>query len=725
MPRVTYLQTNFTAGEISPRMLGRVDIARYQNGAEIIENGYPVVQGGCRRREGTLFVASTKDGAKRSRLIPFVFSTSQAYMLEFGDQYMRVFRGDTGAQVLIGGLPYEIATPYTEAMLGEIEPAQGGDTMFIAHPQVAIHRLRRFAHDYWSLNPAPFDPAPFDEVGIRPATTLTLSAATVGAGRTATAGAAAFLASDVGRELWFDAGIAVITAYSSTTAVTCQIIVEFPTTSIPSGTWQLRGSPMTTCTPSAHEPVGTAITLTLGAAGWRTADVGKFVLINSGTVEITGYTSDTVVAGIIRSVLIAAAAAPAEAWSLNGPVWNAQDGYPRAVALHEQRLFAGGTRTFPQTIWASKVGILLDFTRGTLDNEAFQFEVASNQFNEVLHLSSVNQLLGLTSGGEFSIYGGVEKPIAPTNIQIRNQSVYGCNTVRPVRIANELYFMQRANRKLRAMAYKYESDAYGSPDLSVLAEHVTEGGIAEMAYQQEPDSTLWLTRNDGVAPTLTIDRDQDVIGWARQITAGEFESIASIPVAGGDQVWVVVRRTVDGDTVRYVERFDPAVFLDSASVQASGPGQDTWTGLDHLEGEEVECVADSTYMGRFTVSGGQITLPRDAFDVVIGLPYTMRVRLLTPEIQTGTGSAQGNAMRTSKAVINLLGTVGCKVNGEEIPFREFGSELLDKPPSAFTGVKRTATLGWQKGSSDIEITQEQPLPFHLLSVTRIFTANEG
>lgn len=728
MPRVTYLTTNFTAGEISPRMLGRVDIARYQNGAEIIENAYPVVQGGCRRREGTVYVAPAKMSNRRARLIPFVFSTEQAYILEFGHQYMRVFRCDTGAPVMVGPSPYEISTPYSEDMLFEIEYAQGGDTMFLAHPSVPIQRLRRFDHDYWSLNAAPFDPPPFDEVGERPATTLTLSAATIGTGRTFTADSTVFMPSDVGREIWSEAGIAEITGYTSATVVTCEILVEFPSTTLASGSWTLSGSPMTGCTPSDYQPVGTEITLTLDTAGWRTTDVGKHVLINSGAVEITSLdpiNPATVAKGIIRSVLIAASKAPGGAWTLNGPVWNATDGYPRAVALHEQRLFVAGSNAYPQTIWASKSGLPLDFTRGTLDNEAFQFEVSSNQFNQVLHLASVTQLLALSSGGEFSVYGGVEKPIAPTNLQVRNQSIYGCNTVKPQRIGNELYFMQRANRKLRAMAYKYENDAYGAPDLSVLAEHVTQTGIVEMAYRQEPDSTLWLTRQDGVAPTLTIDRDQDVIGWSRQITAGQFESVATAPDADGDQVWVIVRREINGATVRYVERFDQAVLLDCSLLGAAPSGSATWSSLEPLEGADVDCVADGIYMGRFQVTGGQITLPRPAYEVIIGLPYTTRIKLLTPEIQTQVGSAQGNAMSTSEVVIRLLETTGCKVNGQDVPFRRFGPQVLDQPPELFTGMKRIEKLGWARGSSDIELTQEQPLPFHVLSVTRTFTVNEG
>lgn len=723
MPRVTLMQTNFTAGEVSPRLLGRVDIARYANGAKLIENAYPVVHGGVIRRPGTRFVAAAKFSDKAVRLIPYVFNKDQAYMLEFGDQYMRVFKD--GAQVLAGGgSPYEVTTPYTEDMLPEIDFVQGADTMFIAHPDVPIYRLRRLDHAEWSLAAAPFVTTPFDEIGFRPATTLALSSGAVGTGRTLTAGAATFLASDVGREVWAGPGIAKITAVGSSTSATADILVAFTATAFTSGQWQVRGSPQTSCTPSAKDPVGTTITLTLAAAGWRAADVGKFVKINRGLVQITAYTSDTIVSGKILAALDATVASPANAWSLEAAVWNADDGYPSTVTLYEQRLIAAGSPGYPQTVWMSRTGESLNFELGTKDDDAMSFTISSDQINPITHLGQIKVLMVLTRGGEFSIHGGVEKPITPTNIQVKNQTVYGCNAVRPCRIGNELYFIQRAGRKLRAMAYKIESDAFGSPDLSVLGEHATETGIKELAYQQEPESVMWLVRNDGVMATVTIDRDQDVIGWARQITDGAFESVAAIPVSDGDEVWALVRRTVGGNTVRYIERFDTDVRTDSAITGTHPTGVATWTGLTHLEGREVDIVADGVVMDRMTVAGGQVTLARTAKAVEIGLPYTTTIETLTPEMSGGTGSAQGNSMRIGEVTLRFINTTGAELNGQVIPFRSLGPAVLDTAAPLFTGDHRIEKLGWERGQALLTIQQKQPLPFHLLAVIKKFTVND-
>ncbi|WP_137972001.1 hypothetical protein [Pseudomonas sp. F(2018)] len=724
MPRLTLVQTNFTAGEISPRMLGRTDIARYQNGAETMENCWPVVHGGGVRRDGTLFCAAAKYDNKRARLIPYVFNRSQAYMVEFGDLYVRFYYPD-GTQIESSpGVPLELVSPYTEAMLFGIGYVQGADTMFLAHQSMPMYRLRRVSNTEWTLSQVPFVAQPFDETGHKPAVSLTLASSGVGAGVAVTASGSVFLAADVGREIWYGPGIATITAVASGTSATVTISTAFNTTAIPSGAWRLTGSPRANCTPSAKDPVGAAVTLTLALAGWRAEDAGKYVRINRGIVQITTIASATVANGIITSALDSAIASISGAWSLEGSVWSVANGYPGAVTLHEQRLVCAGSPEFPQTVWMSRIGEYLNFELGTKDDDAMSFTVSSDQINPIVHMGQVRTLIALTYGGEFTLSGGVEKPITPTNIQVKNQSVYGCNPVRPVRIGNELYFMQRANRKLRAMAYKYDSDAYGSPDMSVLSEHITESGVVDMAYQQERESLLFLVRADGVLATLTADRDQDVVGWARQITDGAYESVASIPASDGEQVWVLVKRTINGVEKRYVERFTSGVHVDCGIVGSSGPGAETWSGLGHLEGKLVDIVADGVPMQPMTVTGGSITLPRKAYEVQIGLHYKTTIKTLTPEVQGSSGSMQGNSMRIGEITLRFYKTIGCKINGQTVAFRGMGEQVLDQPPALFTGDHRMENLGWERGRAQLLIEQDQPLPFHLLCVIKKITFND-
>lgn len=802
------IQTNFTAGEISPRMRGRVDVARYQNAAEELLNVIPVVQGPAIRRPGTRFSESTKDSEKQSILIPFVFSKDQAYSLEFGHHYMRVRLVD-GSLVELDGDPYEVVTPYTEDMLFALDYCQGADTMFIAHPDVPLHRLQRFAHDDWRLMPAPFMVMPFDELGTRANIALTLSNATAGAGRTMTAASAFFLAGDIGRDIWFGRGIATITAVASDTSATVTVVEDFATTALAANQWVLKGSPQASCTPTAKDPVGGGVVLKLGLSstveapkiitglswistpgraevtvvghgystgntiiidgnapaefngthsitvvdantfrfllssdpgsatalgtasrvvagatdGFRSSDAGSYVKINGGLVQITQVDSPSQATGIIRAAMTSIIAAQANAWILQSSIWNTIDGYPSTVTLRDQRLYAGGSPGYPQTVCASRIGDVLNFELWTNDDDAFMFTLDSNQVNPVAYLDSVRALLALTYGGEFTIAGGTEKPISPTNVSAKDQSTYGCARVKPVRVGNELLFVQRAGRKLRALSYQLADDGYSAPDLTVLAEHLAATGFKQMAYQQEPESIIWVVRNDGVLLSVTIDRAQEVVAWARHETAGQVESVAVVPGPDADVVFCIVRREINGAFVRYVERLDPELNTDCAITGEAEEPTASWGGLDWLEGEEVDIVADGVVMPNATVVDGAIDLPRAASRVEIGLHYKSRIVMLPPEAQTQTGSAQARQMRLSEIAVRLLKSVGCTVNDEVVPFRHFGLNQFDQTVEPFTGDKHISMLGWNLGDAKITIEQNQPLPLTVVAVIYKLTTN--
>jgi len=733
MPRVTIDQTNFTSGELSPTCYGRVDVARYQNAAENLENCIVNIHGGAERRPGKLFIEETKNSLKRSRLVPFVFSTTQAYMLEFGDYYMRVYLQGAGQVLNDSGDPYEISTPYSETMVWEMDFTQGADTMFLFHGGVMINTLKRFASDSWVIRIGPFDVLPFDVVGHRFGSTLTLSDSTVGTDRTATASSSVFLAADVGRRITYLAGEATITGYTSGTAVTVEITQAFPAVSIAANDWVLEDSPQVAMLASDKSPVGKTITLSLqteddtpaAVEGFRAEDVGKYVRINDGLVKITAYGSASSVSGtIVKELSSSIAVAPPNAWTLEAAVWNSNNGYPQTGTLYEQRLVVAATNADPQGMWGSQSGLPFSFTLGTDDDDAFAFSLpTTGQINPIQHLVASSALLLLTYGDEYTMEGGVEKPLTPTNVRAKPRSARGSNTVKPVRVGTETLFVQRAGRKVRALSYDTDSGQYALPDLTVLSEHITESGIVDMAYQQEPRSVVWCVRADGKMATMTIDRDEGVLAWTPQSTDGFYESVASIPGADGDEVWVIVRRVINGVTRRYVERFDEKVLVDAAITGTSEAGASVWAGLDHLEGKSVAVIADGASLGLFPISGGQITLNRDAFDVQIGLPYTNTVKLLRPEIQSGEGSAQGNAMRVHEVALLFDGTIGGKINGDGLTTRQFGTDLLDLPPPTATGFDRLGITGWARGESDITITQDEPLPFHLLAVIRKLTVN--
>lgn len=743
MPNIKTIQTNFSSGELSPQGLKRVDIARYNSAAKRMTNVVAKTLGGVKKRYGTEYLAPIKNQAQSARLIQYTISRTSAYMLEFGNLYARVY-APSGAYLT------EIVTPYTLTMLDELDYAQGEDALYLFHPDVYPQRLRTFGDLVWDCSPAPFTTTPFSEQGEYPAAGLTLSSNTVGTGRTMTASAGVFLAADVGRAITWNAGIAVITAITSATLVTVEVRVVFDNVAIPSGAWNLDSSPQTSCTASAETPVGALISLTLGASGWRTTDVGKFVRINNGLVKITAYSGATIVTAVIITELASVVAAPALAWTLESSAWGGNNGYPRTGSFHEQRLVAAGTYKNPQTVWGSRSGEPLDFTSGINDADAWSFTLAgsNNQAHQIYHIVSSRVLLILTYGGEFSMQSGVEKPITPTNIQIKPQTPHGSEQVKPVQIGKELLFCQRAGRKIRAMGYRYDEDGFVAGDLTTLAEHVTQTGVSELAFQQEPDPLLWVALNNGRLVSLTLDRALDITAWAQQDIGGAVESVAVLPYGEFEQVWMVVKRTVSSATVRYLERFQSSFYPVYGTTQPTDPAQDapfnwgfqldcaisaddaagkaTWTGLSHLQGQVVRALADGVDMGEFTVTGGSITLPRVAKRVLIGLMFAPSVELLTPEIQGQNGTIQGSAMSTSAITASVYNSLSATVNGSEIlQGRIIGPGQLDRSPELFTGDKKISLLGWERGRSDITLSQAAPFPWHILTIIRDFTTNDG
>nr|WP_240504844.1 hypothetical protein [Serratia liquefaciens] len=615
------------------------------------------------RRPGSRFAAAAKFGNQKARLIPYVFNRSQAYVLEFGNGYLRFFQN--GAQLVNDdNTPYEIASPFNADMLPAVNYVQGADTMFLVHESVKPHRLQRRGQLDWVLEPCPFEVEPFDEV---------------------------------------------------------------------------RDTPQKWCKPSVKEYVGSEITLTLSdeeppsegdgtltGDGWAAEDVGSYVRINSGLVLIKSVTDSQKAVGTIRTILTATQAASPGAWTREDTVWNDEFGYPGAVTLYQQRLVFAGSVRYPQSIWFSETGVYLSFELGTDDDKAISFTVSSDQLNPIVHLAQMNTLIALTYGGEFTITAGNNAAITPTNISVKNPSPYGCNNIRPVRVGTEIMFMQRANRKLYAVAYDPDSFvSYSANDMTVLSEHITASGVVDMAYQQQPDAFIWLVRNDGTIATMAIDRPQDVVGWSRQVTEGAFESVATIPSENNDVIYALVRREVNGQTVRYVELFDSSLNTDAAVTGTSEAGATVWSGFSHLEGRAVDVVADGSVMPQQVVSGGQITLTRKAYRIEAGLHYETTIQTLTPEIGTSEGTTQNTRKRTSEVTLRFLETTGAECNGQVIPFRNFGPKILNQPAPLFTGDHNWGKLGWERGEDTLTIQQRQPLPFHLLAIIITFTSNAG
>jgi hypothetical protein len=744
MARVAAQLTNFTGGELSPRLDGRNDLTKYASGCKTLENFVVYPHGAAARRPGTTFVAEVANSANKTRLIPFEFSTTQTYMLEFSNLKMRVYKdrgsvleGDktisaitkanpavvtatghgysNGDEVVISGVVgmtevngkrflvankatntfeltdkdgtninsstfttytsggvsnkvFEITTPYTTAQLFDLKFAQSADVMYITHPEHEVEKLSRTAHTAWTLTDVDFTNGPYMDANIT-TTTLNPGSHTVGT------------------------GVAV---------------------------------------------VASAVTGINSGSGFLSTDVGRLLQFGTGYGKITAV-ADTLNITITIIEDLGSATASAN-WSLGS--FSDTTGHPSCVTFFEQRLVFAGTTSQPQTIFFSKSGDYENMDAnigGTVaDDDAIIYTIASNQVNAIRFMTATRTLIIGTAGGEFTVSGGgTDNAITPTNILIKKQSNHGAANVDAIAVGNATLFLQRAKRKIRELAYNFDVDGYIAPDMTILAEHISEGGLTQMAYQQEPNQIIYAVRGDGELIGLTYQREQQVTAWHRHIFGGVFgsgnavcESVAVIPTDDTEyEVYVIIKRTINGATRRFVEyinNFDFTEtdnttfnFLDSA-LAYSGSAVTTISGLDHLEGQTVSVLANGATHPDKTVSSGSITLDRSSTNVKVGLSYSSILQTMRLDAGSQNGTSQGKTKRIYEITIRLYESVGVEVgesldNMERIPFRT-SADPMDQGIPPFTGDKAVEFRGNYDTDGFIFVRQTQPLPLTILSL---------
>lgn len=314
--------------------------------------------------------------------------------------------------------------------------------------------------------------------------------------------------------------------------------------------------------------------------------------------------------------------------------------------------------------------------------------------------------------------------ITPSTIRIAPQTYHGSNDCMPIKIGNEVIFVQRDNAKVRAISYSVAEDVNQAPDISVLAEHLVGPGVIEAAFAQSPDYLSWWIRQDGTLLSCVHMRDFNMTGWSSHSTEGNFEHLAVIPESNQDTVYLVIERTINGNTKRYIEFFNyyDDVYTDCAIQLTAGSPTTTWTGLSHLEGKEVFPVGDGQVLPKVTVSSGQITLSKAVSSLVVGIPYLPRIVLQHPNVPNEHGTSQGGKVNISKILIKVLNTTGLTINNQEQPFRKFG-DLTDSAIAPFTGDIAIANLGWSSNENTV-LEQPYPLPWTILSAVMFVNSND-
>lgn len=802
MPKASPIRSSFNAGELSPLLEGRVDVSKYANGCHVLENFIPSVQGPAVRRAGTRYVSGVKNSANRTWLARFEFSNTQAYVLEFGDLYVRfytnhgqltcgspaAYNGATayaiGDLVSSGGINYyciaattgnappnatywyalsgsvyEIPTPWTAADLTDstdgtftLSMAQSGDVVYIAHPSYPLQKLSRYSATKWTLAAVALTNGPFKTQNTDRTVTMYASA-TSGSGVTLTASSAVFSASMVGAYVYLEP--ADLSAIKPWTA-------GQETSSNPLNTYRRSDGKTYQCTtngtPTAgkvwrtgpDKPIHTYGTVADGdGSSINGTNVERqgfdwlFVDAGYGYVKITGYTSATQVTVTVMGNWplpqgVVGSTKATFRWALGS--FSAAEGYPNRVTFFRERL----TLSKGQTIYFSVTSDFENFASKDdsgqiVADRAIQATISSDQVNTVQWLSSNQALIIGTSGGEFAcMENSTSEAFAPGNVKIEQQTSEGSRTVTPVRVGYSVLMVQRSGRKLKELSYQFQQSGYVAQDLTVLSEHVTQNGITQITWHREPYVAMWGVRGDGQLLGFTFNKEQDVVGWHRHILGGSYaggqavvESVCVIPAPSKsrDELWLIVKRTVNGSTVRYVEYLEAeyktgdaqadAYYVDCGSTY-SGAAATTISGLTWLEGQTVQVLADGSAHPDRTVTGGAITLQRAATKVQIGLGYVSTVQTTRIEAGAGDGTAQGKMKRINKCVLRFYNTLGAfagpdVANLDEINFRT-GSDRMDQPPPLFTGDKLMEWPGGYDFDGYVMVQQQQPFPMTLVAI---------
>jgi hypothetical protein len=553
------------------------------------------------------------------------------------------------------------------------------------------------------------------------------ASAATGTGITITASADVFSSDDVGRYIRFREILEIAhDEWAASTSYAANATVRFAGHVYKQATGSTQTSGNTA-------PVHLSGTETYGAIDW------EYLHDEHGHVRITGFTSATVVTADVHedqygnSRLPDSAVGSANAntrWSLGA--LDGDQGFPRAVAFYEERLYFAGTPGRPQTIFGSVTADFENMTPGILDDSAINITIASDQVNVIKHMIPGRFLQVLTSSSEFTLSGGTTGPVTPTNVSVLRETTFGSSDVRPLRAGASTILIQKGQEKVKEITFDLDTDGLVGRDLTILAEHLARGGLTDMVWQQEPELVLWFVRSDGTLVGLSYDPANNTIGWHQHPLGGTgtVESITAIPSGAEDQVYLSVKRTINSATVRHIVYMKPvyfgtdvsdAFYVDSGLTYDS-TATDTISGLNHLEGETVQILADGSAHADKTVSGGSITLDRNASTVHVGYSYTSLVETLRIEAGADDGVSQGKIKRIHGVTVRFIDTVGAEVgpdtsNLDRIPFRD-SSMAMDTAVPMFDGDKEIFFPSSYETDARAVVRQTQPLPMTVLAIMR-------
>jgi len=690
MGGVHRIKHTFTAGELSERLGARLDFDRFKNGCKKLRNMTCQVQGPVTRRPGMRFLYDLNEiyfdtAVARVRMIPFVFSETLAYTLIFfqaesGEIYM-VIGSDDGLIVGTGA-----TTSYTKT-LKQLYEGTGEDNVF-----------------------------------------------TFPVGETYNSSIVSLIDTD-----------SVRTELEETTDYTISVVDNSITVNV-SNVLEAEYIEIDISLTTPAIPIGTIVALDLPVG----FNIEEFDYAQSlDEVYIAQPNMQPIV--IIRN--------SAEHWAwadLNfkcypdewpvdpitrEPDYTAASNWPETVTFHQQRLMFGGSTMHPQTSWASAAGDYLNFgdfdgvgCSGVNAADSITYRLDSGTMNKIKWMISVKVLAIGTIGNEWTVQGAGQASMAPQSLLAQRQTNMGSEKIKPLMVGLSTLFVERHGRTINEFKYEYTTDSYETSDRSVLATHFTDYySIVDWTFQQMPDQVIWMVREDGALLGCTYQREHKVVGWHLHDTLGEFKTVCSIPgKSRTDEVWAIVKRVVSGEDHYFVEKMEDEFtgvtaaegrFLDSHLVLS--PTGTLVSGLGHLEGLEVDILADGTVHPSRIVESGQISLDSDGYtEVVVGLPYVSEVRPYLSDIPTSSGTSFGRMQRITDVDIDFYKTLGGYIGRYDSEDGDVEEELMFRVPAdptgeqvpLFSGIYHYPFLEGFDRTAEYFIRQKQPLPMTVRGV---------
>ena len=406
--------------------------------------------------------------------------------------------------------------------------------------------------------------------------------------------------------------------------------------------------------------------------------------------------------------------------------------WPGCSTYHEQRRCFAGTSAHPQRLWMTRSSTEADMSYHlpSMDDDRVLFEVASTESSRILHMCSLSGgMVLLTGTGEWRVTSINNDAITPSSVSVKAQSYVGAGKAQPVVVNNILLYAAARGGHVRELAFNYNAQGYITGDLCLRAAHLFDNyDIKQIAHSKAPQPIVWFVSSSGKLLTLTYVPEQQVGSWAQQTTDGTFESVAAVGEGRADAVYVVVRRTINGQEKRYIERFRERLFRDSSraffvdcGVTYEGKATSVISGLDWLEGKTVSILADGAVLPQEVVTGGKITLDHEASIVTVGLPYEAEAKTLPMIMQTQDGGfGQDMTKNVNAASVRVYQSSGVWAGPDESSLREYKQRTTEKPgdpPALATGeLSLAVTPSWSK-SGQIVFEQTDPLPLTLVGYT--------